>query len=97
MGQVGTFFFEGFPMAFLCVSQQGEFKHTIKIFSKIRPENLKTISKKGRHPRFFFSLGAPWMGAKNNTKLSVVFGLDSGVQVLSIADHSLIYLCKKRT
>jgi hypothetical protein len=33
-------------MAFLCVSQQGEFKNTIQIFSKIRPENLKKSQKK---------------------------------------------------
>jgi hypothetical protein len=54
------FFFEIFFMAFLCVSQQGEFKNTIKnflgeahvknfwpkIFSKIGPENLKKSQKK---------------------------------------------------
>jgi hypothetical protein len=34
-------------MAFLYVSQQGEPKNTTKIFSKIRPENLKK-SQKGR-------------------------------------------------
>jgi hypothetical protein len=35
-----------FLIAFLAVSLHDEPKNTIKIFSKIRPENLKKISKK---------------------------------------------------
>jgi hypothetical protein len=62
------FSFRLFPsknfIAFLAVSLHEEPKNTIKIFSKIRPENLKKTSKKGREagtPVFvFFFFGAPW-------------------------------------
>jgi hypothetical protein len=37
-----------FLIAFLAVSLHEEPKNTIKIFSKIRPENLKKSKKKGR-------------------------------------------------
>jgi hypothetical protein len=50
---------------FLAVSLHEELKNTIKIFSKIRPENLKKISKKVRRlarPPFFFSQAPPWSG-----------------------------------
>jgi hypothetical protein len=53
-----------FLIAFLTasVSLLEEPKNTIKIFSKIRPKNLKKSPKKvGRWVRrFFFSFGAPW-------------------------------------
>jgi hypothetical protein len=46
-----SFFLSSFPIdffiAFLAVSLQEEPKNTIKVFSKIRPENLKK-SQKGR-------------------------------------------------
>ena len=46
-----TFFLSSFPIdffliAFLAVSLHEEPKNTIKIFSKIRPENLKKSQKK---------------------------------------------------
>jgi hypothetical protein len=52
MGQVGTLFFFNFEilfMAFLCVSQQGEFKNTIKNFcGEIHAKNFwpKKVEKK---------------------------------------------------
>jgi hypothetical protein len=52
-----TFFLSSFPIdiffiAFLAVSLHEELKNTIKIFSKIRPENLKKSQKKvGRYGR----------------------------------------------
>jgi hypothetical protein len=50
-----------FFIAFLAVSLHEEPKNTIKIFSKIRPENLKKSQKRqvGRYPRFFFFLRRP--------------------------------------
>jgi hypothetical protein len=58
-----TLFLSSFPIdffiAFLAVSLHEEPKNTIKIFSKIRPENLKKSQKKvGRYVGFFF-LGRP--------------------------------------
>jgi hypothetical protein len=47
-----TFFLSSFPIVFfitfLAVSLHEEPKNTIKIFSKIRLENLKNLQKKGR-------------------------------------------------
>jgi hypothetical protein len=60
-----TFFLSSFPIdfcfiAFLAVSLHEEPKNTIKIFSKIGPENRKKNSKKvGRYVAFFFFFGAP--------------------------------------
>jgi hypothetical protein len=49
-----------FFIAFLAVSLHGDPKNTIKIFSKIRPENLKKSQKKvGRYVVFFFLSWAP--------------------------------------
>jgi hypothetical protein len=48
----GTVFCHLFPticlIAFLAVSLHAELKNTIKLFSKIRPEDLKKTQKQGR-------------------------------------------------
>jgi hypothetical protein len=50
-----------FFIAFLAVSLHEKPKSTIKIFSQIRPENLKKSQKRkvGRYVAFFFFFGAP--------------------------------------
>jgi hypothetical protein len=48
-----TFFLSSFPMAFLCVSQPGEFKSTIKNF--LGKVHVKNWPKKLRKKIFFLS------------------------------------------
>jgi hypothetical protein len=68
-----TFFLSSFPIdfffiAFLAVSLYEEPKNTIKIFSKIRPENLKKSQKKVGRCVVFFSSWTPLALAEKRTK-----------------------------
>jgi hypothetical protein len=58
-----------FFIALLAVSLHEEPKNTIKIFSKIRPENLQKSPKKVPWylPRFFVFFGAPCAGTGTGT------------------------------
>jgi hypothetical protein len=49
-----SFFYFGFVLSrFFAVSLRGELKITIKMITKIRPENLKKMSNKARCVDFF--------------------------------------------